>query len=617
MKKMAILGRAVVSAAAFAVSIAAGTAFAQEVVQPLPSPHSERLSAALQRLARDSGDVNALLDAGEAALELRDIPAAIGFFGRAKDVSPSNSRVALGMARAYTLSRRPVEALRLFAEAERGGIAPVVMAKDRALAFDLVGDFASAQQYYRLALANGAGDDVQRNLALSQAISGDRAGFEATLVPLLNKSDLAAFRTRAFGLAILGDTEDAVDIAEKMMTPQVANRVAPYLRYMPRLTPAQQAAAGTLGVFPQTNAIGRDDAEIAAYSAPPARQVSVQPVANSASTVATNTPAMAASARLTPSGPPMGRPAQAAVQSTAQPSIASSLNNARRPDPVEAAPVAPPPPAQQLPPLSQPVQPQPLPSSAATLRNDPIVVSGQVQKDRRLDVVNASDPIARTILRGRAMTEADAMAISPVRNTPQQEVVQPARQPQANVVAASPVRPNPAPPPAAEAVQPELATIGATPSGLIGPRDELPVTAPASVSSPVSQPMSPPAPQIVMQSQAVVQSVPLAESQSSPAPVQPELSQSVSDAFAGFDLADSSTQPTPANGAVDITRIEIPREQAAPALPPPPPPPVHPARHWVQVATGKDLSALAFDWRRISGRSEGILDGRGRLRRPG
>ena len=68
-----------------------------------------------------------------------------------------------------------------------------------------------------------------------------------------------------------------------------------------------------------------------------------------------------------------------------------------------------------------------------------------------------------------------------------------------------------------------------------------------------------------------------------------------------------------APGAVDITRIEPPREKAEP---PPPPKPVHPSRHWVQVATGKDLKALGFDWRRISRKAEGRLDGKGPFTTP-
>lgn len=89
-------------------------------------------------------------------------------------------------------------------------------------------------------------------------------------------------------------------------------------------------------------------------------------------------------------------------------------------------------------------------------------------------------------------------------------------------------------------------------------------------------------------------------------PVPPEPAQSVAEAFAGFDLASSNS--TARAGAVDITSIKVPREVEKPM---PPPPPAHPARHWVQVATGKDLSALGFDWRRIARKADGALDGKG------
>ena len=41
----------------------------------------------------------------------------------------------------------------------------------------------------------------------------------------------------------------------------------------------------------------------------------------------------------------------------------------------------------------------------------------------------------------------------------------------------------------------------------------------------------------------------------------------------------------------------------------PPPPPAHPSRIWVQVATGRDREALAFDWRRISRKVGDLLAG--------
>ena len=70
-------------------------------------------------------------------------------------------------------------------------------------------------------------------------------------------------------------------------------------------------------------------------------------------------------------------------------------------------------------------------------------------------------------------------------------------------------------------------------------------------------------------------------------------------------FADLGSAPLPdarvAGDAVDISRIAVKRE-APPEKPKPkePPKPVHPSRVWVQVATGKNLKALGFDWRRIS-----------------
>ncbi|MCB2080796.1 MAG: tetratricopeptide repeat protein, partial [Novosphingobium sp.] len=239
---------------------------ARPVVQTLPSEDSLRLSAALSRLGRDPRDVDALVDAGNAALAMGDTDAAIGFFKRANQVASKDSRVKAGLAGAMVRSGDPAAAIPIYAEAEKSGAASATMAADRGLAYDLVGDNASAQVFYRQVLARGADDEVTRRLAISQAISGDGRGFEQTLLPLLRDQDKAAWRTRAFGLAIMGQTEEAVRISKTILPPQLATQVAPYLRYMPQLTPAQQAAAAILGTFPRASEIGRDDPRIAQYA---------------------------------------------------------------------------------------------------------------------------------------------------------------------------------------------------------------------------------------------------------------------------------------------------------------------------------------------------------------
>ena len=204
------------------------------VVQPLPPAASTDLNNALLRLASNPRDTDALIRAGNASLELGDIDAAIGFFGRAEELSPNNPRVKAGTAAAYVRARRPVEALRLFDEAERAGVRPDSVAGDKGLALDLVGNNREAQLAYRRSLANDEDSEIRRRMALSFAIAGDSEGFESTLLPLLNQRDLGAYRTRAFGLAILGKPDEAVAITEAVMPKDMAERVEPYLRYMLR-----------------------------------------------------------------------------------------------------------------------------------------------------------------------------------------------------------------------------------------------------------------------------------------------------------------------------------------------------------------------------------------------
>lgn len=271
-------------------------AFAQSATQGSPAPvvqavpaGSISLNEALSRLARDPRDAHALIDAGKAALAMGDIDAAIGFFNRADQVSPGNPQVKAGLARALVRNENPYDAITMFAEAEKAGASGSDFAADRGLAYDLVSDNGAAQRFYRQALAQAASDEVTRRLALSLAIAGDKAASEATLTPLLQRQDKAAWRTRAFSLAILGQVDDAVAIANQSLTPELAGAISPYLRYLPRLTPAQQAAAANFGHFPRASEIGRDDPRVAQF-APRARPQVAR-----------------ADAALVPRGEPLGR----------------------------------------------------------------------------------------------------------------------------------------------------------------------------------------------------------------------------------------------------------------------------------------------------------------------
>ncbi len=236
------------------------------VVQSIAPSPTRMLNASLARLARDPRDISALLDAGGAALDLGDTDAAIGFLTRAEQVAPGTGGVRARMGIAMLRSNQPFEAIRWFDLAEQAGFNRAEMASDRGLAYDLIGDNAAAQREYQLALSAGRNDEASRRYALSLVIAGDRRGAELVLQPLLERQDRGAWRVRTFIMAIAGQSEEAEGIARATMPADLAAAISPYLRYMPRLTPSQQAAAANLGRFPRAADIGRDDPQVVQYA---------------------------------------------------------------------------------------------------------------------------------------------------------------------------------------------------------------------------------------------------------------------------------------------------------------------------------------------------------------
>lgn len=504
--------------AAFVLAPAAPV-FAQAVVQPIPGAESRVLNAALGRLGRDPRDVAALIDAGNAALVMGDTDAATGFFRRADQVAPGNSQVKAGLAGAMVRNGDPFGALPLFEEAEKAGALGGALIGDHGLAYDLVGDSATAQRYYRRALTSATGaanDEITRRLALSLAISGDKRGAETTLAGLLARQDQAAWRTRSFALAVLGQTEEAVSISNWMLPREIAEGIAPYLRYMPKLTKAQQAAAANFGAFPRASEIGRDDPRIAAYSG--------------------QTKVAAVDGALVPRGEPLGRSARARNR---------RASNAETTRVVRVAP------------------PDPMPAKQA-----------------------ASVPVAVAAVprRGRAQ---------PVVAPTPRPVVQPA--------------PTPAPQPVVQPIPTPVAS--PLPVLAVAPAARPMAGPPAPTSEPVRAPTAAPSPVIPRPSIALEAATPAPGL--APAPVEPPpRTRNLADAFSEF--ATISTDATPAAGAVDIRTIRAaPKAKPAKVVAPPkPPPPSHPSRIWVQIATGRDRAALAFDWRRMTRQSAAIFRGR-------
>lgn len=544
------------------------------VVQPLPDAAATRLAEGLRALAREPRSVPLLVQAGDAALALDDVTAADGFFKRAQAIDPADGRVLAGMAGVLVRQEQPVEALRLYAQAEQTGAPMIRYLGDRGLAYDLVGDNARAQQDYQRSLAAQSDPVVSRRLALSQAIAGNQPAAETTLLPMLRQTDLAAFRTRAFALAIAGKPDEAVSIAETMLPERISSRLAPYLRFMPRLTRAQQAAAANLGRFPQADRIGKDSPEVAALSAAaapalPKPQPAAAPVLAAAEpvrepprsrprlTARSNQRDRQAEGRSQPrliTPTPMSTPAPAPVTTAAAatahvlpvPALAAPKLPASNPVQVAAAApqgTGPAPQVAAVVPVAQsPVAPRPLPSADQAARSNSVLATS----------VLSSSVLDRSVLESSEPERAPATA--PVRSAAPVVV---ARLDQASPGAAPAAVPEPAP-------------------------------------TPAPQPVAP-APE--------------------PAPPPPR---DLRQAFADFGAATAAPAAAAVQaGAVNMATFQPRREapppkpevaKPAPAKPAPPPKPVIPSRHWVQIATGRDLGALGFDWRRLKREAGGLLD---------
>lgn len=607
-------------------------AVSQPVVQAVPSMDTMTLNAALNRVAQNPRDANALIDAGNAAMTLGDTDASIGFFRRAGQIAPLDGRVKAGLAGAYVRNGDPFSAIPLFDAAEQAGASSTDMLSDRGLAFDLVGNGPKAQAYYRAALARGSNDEVLRRLALSLAIAGDRRGAEAALSPLLVRQDKAAWRTKAFALAILGQTEEAVTLTHSTMPPSLAAAMSPYLRYMRTLTPAQQASAANLGQFPRASEIGRVDPRMAIYAPP-------RPVAL----------AVADTGQQGSGRNGRGRRSGDSQSGSTRPSVAAQVASAanqqsRRPNSILPATTP-----RRVPALAvnttvaRPVAVAPVPETKVVA-----AASSAIQPPR---VAAVLPPVAPPVL-VQAAAPASASASAPVSvaaAVPQPTPVvaatpSPTSTPAAAALATATAAPTPAPTAVATvaatpapgftslgtgAARTEVAAFDlarAAPAASAAPSSAPVVAAPVVAATPaVATPTVAPAvavaaaPASVPTPDPVAVAAPVTPPPAAPPPAappivpQPSRTQSLAEAFSEF--AAPVGEATPAPGAVDIRRIRPLRElspemRAAQLAAKTPPPPSHPSRIWVQVATGRDRTALAGDWRRMARQSAELFRNR-------
>lgn len=282
--------------------LGAGAAPAAQVAQyPAtasgPAQFREDPSAALARhlrtLAVAPQSLDALIGAGNAALELGDAESAISFFGRAEEVAPRDGRAKAGIGSGFILLEQPRSALKFFDDAVDLGVDESVVARDRGLAYDLRGDPRRAQKDYALVLARGEDLETRRRMALSLAISGDRPGALAMLEDQLQRQDKVAWRTRAFVLALTGEAEEATHAMQAVMPAQAA-MMRPFFARLPQLNPEQRALAVHFGHFPGEGraAEGSDGVQFASLNPEPT-QAGRPDAGQSALGRATPTPASA------------------------------------------------------------------------------------------------------------------------------------------------------------------------------------------------------------------------------------------------------------------------------------------------------------------------------------
>jgi hypothetical protein len=549
---------------------AQGPGYAQPVVQPT-GPAAD-LNAHLARLGENPRDVTALIGAGEAALALDDPRAATGFFARADEIAGNNGRIKAGLARAMVQMQNPAEALKLFDQTQRLGYSAPEMLVDRGLARDLNGDQAAAQADYAQALKAMPQDPaLLKRYAVSLGISGKVEAADEVLKPLLFKNDREAWRDRAFILAMNGRRAEALDITNRTMPAPLAQAIQPYMERMSLLTAAQRAAAVHFGRFPpniRTAAVPPDapapaPAASAATVAADTKRPGNSRSRNRGTTIAAATPASPA--------PAAGTRASSSVQTPPplpSPSPATVRSAPRQPttEPARAAAAVSPPPRISSPALSSPALSSPALAQVVTSQHAaPPPSSPPPSSPARQPVATAPAPTPLA---------SQPAAARPVQGPPAPEEPVPAT--------ARPAQPASAPAPTAVAPQPQP-----------GPSSPPPAPSRPAGDAP------PPNPAATRTLADIIREldVPEAERQASVAAVdlgevaRLQAERRKAQQLAAADKAEKAKKDAAAKARAEAdakARADA-AEKARLAK--------NPSRNWVQVGTGRDLSALAFTLR--------------------
>lgn len=552
------------------------------------------LRAAIRRISYNSGDADALADAGNASLALGDANAALNFFTRANGLRPNNGRIVAGLATATVRTENPFEALRLFDDAIRLGISDRTIAADRALAFDLLGNFARAQQDYKLARTAATSDDLMIRQAISLSLAGQKEDADAMLLPLLQKNSAAAWRARAFMLAARGDFRESTKVTQGFMDAGSAQKMERYLRLMPELTAAQQAAAIHLGHFPASQYVGRDSDQLRRVAS------AIPPVAPGAG-----------ESRLIPAGDPLGRK----DVKTAVPKKVKAVKNAKR-DKKSAT-------------REERIAQIPTGTWIALGTTDGAARSGVAQPSSIARTVPQIEPAPA--INARVTSNSTAITLPKTVENPA-----PTPAPAAIAAMSTPSVGSSVTPSQAVSLNAVTETTGVAPTAVIAEMSDAPAGGPIAVSVPTvvatTQSASAPTTFAAIQGPTLDGSSVANAALSAPAPVAAPVAVPTQQAPAvsatpAFDLASivsaieiPESEQTPSAVPVDLTKLKpaAPKvaavdlskgaksdpKLAAKAKAEP----ANPARFWVQIATG-DANALGYDYRKWSKKSADLFKG--------
>ncbi|WP_333572542.1 SPOR domain-containing protein [Sphingomonas sp.] len=433
-----------IGAFASALLLGASPVWAQAEIVQAHNPDADALATQMRVLAENPRDVEALLAAARLSTRLGDLTGALALLQRAESVDPSNPRIASNRAAVLVRQERPGEALRLFQRAEQQGVDVREFAADRGFAYDLLGQPLLAQRDYKVALVTRREDDVVRRYALSLGISGHRVEAERELDALLRAQDRAAWRDRAFILAMNGDVAGAEKIAGTVLPGAAGKNLLPFFRRIATLGPADRAFAvhfGELSPTPARLADARMAPSLPAYAGPAPVQIAqtqpsaVIPTPSTRKTAPQPAPVQVARAEVVPVARPVAsQPApQPVAQPTSAPRPAWQPTPVPQPSPVSRPVVQPTPapqpevrhvapassplasiianidvPASERAPASRPIVAAPAPKPVATVRPKP--------EPKRAPLTEAEDakPAKPTPKKGaRVEDEADAKPARP------------------------------------------------------------------------------------------------------------------------------------------------------------------------------------------------------------